>query len=440
MSMDEERAGQALRTLMREYDLPPTGTDVGRAVRVGRRRNTRHRVLVAAAAAVGVMGASSAVALGLPVPGLSDQDAPAGPATATCAAAQRLAVPGLRRVLAIAADPTGRYVVGSGVSDSDGRQRMVLWRDGEPTVVEMPKGTRPVDVNSAGVVVGGVLTYPVAVSVAGKVVNGTMTYPPELGSSWVYQDGQMRDLARPRGYLTASVTGINERGDMTGTSANQDDSWIAVVWPAGAPDKPRRLDAPMNAVPEDISDDGTVVGSLYEPGHMPPGANGGKAYAWSPDGRGRELDVPTGWAGARAMRVSGDWIYGHVHRGPESSALDLGLAPVRWRLDGRPAEVLSAGVDGKFVWTTASGWWMASRSGPIMVTGAGRAVRLDLGEPVGVPGPTDYANLVTDAFWVAAGRDTVVIYNNTPTHARAEHSTEPEEPTWVLRRECTVGP
>jgi hypothetical protein len=62
MSMDEERAGQALRTLMREYDLPPTGTDVGRAVRVGRRRNTRHRVLVAAAAAVGVMGASSAVA------------------------------------------------------------------------------------------------------------------------------------------------------------------------------------------------------------------------------------------------------------------------------------------------------------------------------------------------------------------------------------------
>jgi hypothetical protein len=364
-----------------------------------------------------VAGTASAVTLGTRGGAERDRSA-AAVAPGKCAPARELAAPGFSAVYVMGADPTGRYVIGTGVSDKDKKGWMLLWRDGAATAVEIPYPSRPISVNSAGVVVGG-----------------TLTYPPEMSVGWVYQDGELRAVAPPDGYQYASVAAINERGDMAGTAVREPDSWTAVLWPAAAPDKPVTLDAPSNAVVEDIADDGTVVGGLYEDTSVYMGVNAGKPYAWSPDGRGRDLDTPAGWAGAKALRVRDGWIHGYAHEGARAEWMTepwaghgLKLAPVRWRIDGTAAE-LPAPTGGTVAGTTDAGWWLVNASGPRMVTVDGRAIEVDLAEPT-----TERASFFGDAFWVgdATGSE-VVVYGNAPLAAAPER-------TRALRWVCQLPP
>jgi len=371
MSVDEERAGEALRSLMLTMELPPSRSDSDPVEDLAPRR-TGPVLAMSAAAVVGVAGVLATIA----VVGTHDRAGPVHGAAAAgdavkCERPQPLLVSGFSGIRVAATDRSGRYVVGDGAPRGGGARQMLLWLDGKATPVHVPAGSGPVDVNSSGVVAGGLHTYP-----------------PDKSVAWVYRDGQLHMLPPPSGFQYVSTVAVNERGDVAGTAAGPGDTLAAIVWPAGTPDTPVVLSAPSAAVAEDIADDGTVVGNLYESGSSAGGLNAGEAYVWSAGGAGRQLDTPAGWAAAKALRVEGDWIYGYTHDGVKaeintdpSGPYIIARAAARWRLDDGALVELPAHAKETIISTMNAGWWLKADGEPLMVTTDGRAIRVDLGDP-----------------------------------------------------------
>jgi hypothetical protein len=371
MSVDEERAGQALRSLMRAVELPPSRTETEPVEELVPRRIGRMPVV---AGVVGVAGVLATVVVGIQSGVEPDQHgATAAVGTAKCKRVQPPTVPGFRNIRIHATDPSGRYVAGMGLPEGGGARRMLLWQDGEETEatpVDIPSESEPVDVNSTGVVVGGLRSNP-----------------PDKSVAWVYRDGQLRTLLPPSGFQYVSAAAVNERGDVAGTAAGPGDTWAAVVWPAATPETAVALHAPSVAVAEDITDDGTVVGNLYQSGSSVGSVNTGQAYTWSADGTGRQLETPTRWAAGKALGVHGDWIYGYTHQGTQaeinvrpSGPFVIDRAPVRWRLDGGDLAEMPAQAQGPFVSWTNIGWWLEDKSGPLLITVDGQGIPVDLGD------------------------------------------------------------
>jgi hypothetical protein len=118
----------------------------------------------------------------------------------------------------------------------------------------------------------------------------------------------------PPGGQAIYVRDMNDRGDIVG-SVRFDDP-VAVVWPAGHPDKPRVLESPdhLNSSPAGIADDGTVVGEVFAGTSRAP-------YLWHADGTGEYLPLPAEWAtpaqapwgsgeGGAVVLLAGDWAVG----------------------------------------------------------------------------------------------------------------------------------
>lgn len=371
MDSDEERDGRAVRTLMARVELPPSHVDIDRAVRTGRRRERRRQVLIVAAAAASVVGVSGAVAVGIGSGHRPDGTAvtPTPTATVTPVSCTFTALPtpdGHTPASLYAADETGRYLIGSIYDEAEQRTRAALWVDGSPTVFEVPGAgtfTDPTDVNSAGVVVGGV---------SGES-GGTFV--------WTYRNGKVTKLPNPQGYRAGGPAAINERGDVA-APASGSAGVVVVVWPASAPDEPRILHAPGLRQVSDIADDGTVVGAVGDETLGP--ADAGTPYVWSPEGVGRELAVPAGWESSVLKGVHGDWIVGSVHTGPQLGTPTGGtFAPARWRLSTGEVEVwptitgdtVLAGVEA----VTESGWMSVrvSERKWVLVGPDGRVLRLE---------------------------------------------------------------
>jgi hypothetical protein len=333
MTSEDERGAGAVRALMARVDLPPSRLDIDRAVRTGRRGKRWRQAVIAAAAAAGVAIGSGAVVAGIGEPHPPDGLAVTPSPTATpvsCTATVLPAPDGYRAVSLVAADGTGRYLVGNALRNGTEKLRVVVWVDESPTTFDVPDAgsfTDPTDVNSAGTVVGG----------ASGIRSGGIFV-------WTYRDGRVAKLPHPPGYRAGGPAVINERGDIA-APARGATGLAVVVWPASAPDRPRTfpISFPYMGL-ADIAEDGTVVGAVGSAGK--PGFGSTVAdtpYVWPPDGVGRKLAVPAGWEGGVPKGVHGDWVLGSVRVSSASRdrPFNATFAPARWRLSTGEVEVLS---------------------------------------------------------------------------------------------------
>lgn len=219
------------------------------------------------------------------------------------------------RASADAIDPTGRYIAGSGLRTTGGVNQplLLIWDGGRLTTVESPIVEFVVDVNTEGVVIG----------------NGW-----EDGSRpWRYHAGQVETL--PVGeFRYVDLAAINGSGDIVGSGYDSNDVQVALRWPASRPGTVEVLDVPADASAQDITEDGTIIGtagSFTDP----------TGWVRTPAGEVRPLTVP----GAQASRLdaaSGRYAIGRVDLGGPNEV------KVRWDLTS------DAGVDldPRFEWLT----------------------------------------------------------------------------------------
>jgi uncharacterized membrane protein len=275
------------------------------AVPTRRRRIRRPPLALAPVAALAAVLAVPVPATGNPTTRAAAESGPPEPPT-TCAV-ERLAEPHRSRLSnAVGADRTGRLIVGFAARRDDSRkQHVLIWDDGEPTEIDLPGVEESLfDINSSGAAVGASLDP-----------KGSRFLTP-----WIYRDEEVAALP---GVDSGAATGINDRGDVTG-SRWTDLPPRPVWWPAGA-QAPIDLPVPDPAIGGEaaaIDEDGTIVGHYFD---EPLGPE--HAFVWRPDGTGNELPLPAGTASpSRALHVENGWIIGYA------STPDEELVDVRWHL------------------------------------------------------------------------------------------------------------
>ncbi|HEX5598658.1 MAG TPA: hypothetical protein VFX61_21960 [Micromonosporaceae bacterium] len=325
---------QELRDRLEAVDVPPSRIELGVLVRAGRRRAARRRTVQAAG------GTALAAAMLLAVPPILASagaqptvQAGAGPASAPVAAAAsagpcrmtELPVPsGMRDARPFAVDPTGKYVVGNSLVGQDFRP--ILWTDGQPRALPVPgKSVQLADVNASGVAVG--------------LVADTTN-----GAEYVfrYESGAYTRLRTPPGnWHPYPAPAINAAGDVVinvqprGNSGGKDS--IVLLWKAGSTTAVK-LPLPDGANVYDITDDGTIVGAMYEDGSAV------AAYAWDQQGNGRKLELPAGEAAA-AYAAQGNWATG---------GLWPSMSTALWNL--QTGELTKLGTRGPGEAVNAYGW------------------------------------------------------------------------------------
>ncbi|MFC3492654.1 hypothetical protein [Glycomyces rhizosphaerae] len=191
-----------------------------------------------------------------------------------------------------------------------------LYSNGEVTEVPMP-GDHPRirDVNSSG--------------------NGTGYSTGDNGRDVPYSwsGGALNELPLP-GEDGGRAEGINEGGDIVG-SGQTFEGGVPLLWPADGSD-PVALampDGALSGVANDIGDDGTIIGAVYD-------ENGtATAYTWDADGTGSPLPAPDGAQPGEGFSIAtdlnGDWASGQFFV-PGSGSQPQG---VRWNLAEGTAEL-----------------------------------------------------------------------------------------------------
>lgn len=259
-------------------------------------RSTRRRML--AATATGLLAAS----LGVAVSGTATA-APGGTAFRACKISTLPYPADTYRADANAVDPTGRYVAGTALrrGEIDNQYLLLFWDGQRVTEVEVPAMTDPVDINADGVVIG----------------NG---WAPGtgIGQPWIYRDGKLEQLP----VLPSTgifVSAINAAGDIVGYGSDiVDGEYVGLRWPAARPGTVEVLDAPVDAQPSGITDNGTIVGSAGPFGDW----NG---WVRRPNGRIDALTVP-GAGSTTVTAAAGRWAIGQAWLD------DTGSTRVRWDL------------------------------------------------------------------------------------------------------------
>jgi hypothetical protein len=238
------------------------------AVPTRRRRIRRLPLALAPVAALAAVLAVPVPATGNPTIRAAAESGPPEPPT-TCAV-ERLAEPDRSTLSnAVGADRTGRLIVGFAARpDNSLKQHVLVWDDGEPTEIDLPGIQESLfDINSSGAAVG-----------ASLAPDGSRFLTP-----WIYRDGEIAALP---GVDSGAATGINDRGDVTG-SRWTDLPPSPVWWPAGAQ---APIDLPVPVIGGEaaaIDEKGTIVGHYFDKpvGSEPFGPE--RAFVWRPDGTGR---------------------------------------------------------------------------------------------------------------------------------------------------------
>jgi hypothetical protein len=295
-------------------DQPPSRLQVATVLVESRRRSRRRaRLLGAAAGAAAVLAAFGAVAVvrAVATPSITA----AGPGCVV----DRLDVPaGVGGgVVTTGIDPSGRYVIGlAGGRDAP---QAVLWTGGAAAV--LPESFAPQAVNAAGLVVG----------YTGPVRNGQ-----EQRRRPVAFDGtRLVPLPLPDGVLGGSAYAVNAHGDVLGTGARADGSWVAVRW------RTTGAAAIVSTVAEasglGLNDDGVAVGVGRSPRH---------GLRWAADGVTTALPTPKGADSAGAQAAAGDWAVGSAELPDAGSKGDpADRAAVRWNLRTGAVQLIS-GIGG----------------------------------------------------------------------------------------------
>ncbi|MEU0154154.1 hypothetical protein [Micromonospora fulviviridis] len=185
-------------------------------------------------------------------------------------------------IFSIAYDTAGDRVVGVyHITDSfSGRRAFVRTGDTEVTI-DVPPGANATAVNDAGMVAG---TY------------GWQDWDdpaPDDYQAFVWQDG----LTRPLGTLggaTSTANGINDLGQVVGTSWTTDGVFAAFFWDGSSM---RRLaTTAVSPTAQAVNDSGLVIGTE---GH------GDRAMIWpDPSATSQLLPLPSGAVGSRAINVN----------------------------------------------------------------------------------------------------------------------------------------
>lgn len=396
MSTDEEQGtGQALRTLMLQAEVPSARSDVGLAVRLGRRAERRRRITAAtgALAVVGVVGLIATTVL-RPADRLDPPElAAAGPfatsvtdleqiearvpeaSSSRCSVEPLAALPGFDFTSVEVADSTGRYIVGGSARKADLRQSStrVLWDNGVPS----PLGREKVDLESGP-------TPGVSATAIWRELAPWGPSGPMGAASSTYPDGQARKLTLPPGYDHALPSAINGRGDVVGVAAGQDiyGVRVPVIWPAGGYDAPRVLDEPGRYEVESVTADGSVIGTLADTQEM---------RLWGADGTTSTVPMPEGWGRMSLWVGSGDWISGLVAR--DHDVYQQPSAALRWNVrTGKLSIFTNLDTWGIPRMAVNSQGWLAVATedyGPLLVTPDGAVERLPL------PAGAEAAHLVS---------------------------------------------
>ncbi|MCW6006346.1 hypothetical protein K1W54_17450 [Micromonospora sp. CPCC 205371] len=302
---------QDVRVLLESANVPSPRVDLARAVRSGTRvRRRRWYAATGGVTALAVVGTFALTqALGSPLAqGPDGVDTLVGDSAMpyTNCAVRALPMPDAQEFAGyVAADPTGRYAVGS-VAERDGSTRPVLWTDEKPRVLTVrAKSAEARDVNAAGVVVG-----------SATAENGREF-------AWVYRDGRVSELKAPGLSGSVMALAINERGDVLGNVWNPKTS-TTVVWQGDDLGAVVRVRMSAGAGPRDIAEDGTLVGGSQADASARPG----RPMAWALDGTPEPLDLPEGFTRGQATAVRGGWAIGWVSPERAPSA----LTPVLWEL------------------------------------------------------------------------------------------------------------
>ncbi|MEU4471809.1 hypothetical protein [Micromonospora sp. NPDC023888] len=228
--------------------------------------------------------------------------APRGAALRTCTISTLPYPTDTYRAEANVIDPTGRIVAGSAlrIEGTDNQYLLLFWDGDRLTEVEAPSMAVPADINADGVVIG----------------NGWGESGP--GQPWRYRDGRIELLPVVPSSTGISVTAINRAGDIVGLGTDIDTGeYFALRWPATRPGTVEVLDAPANARPTGITDNGTIVVTAGEFGYW-------TSWVRRPNGRFDALTVP-GAQVADVDAAAGHWAIGHVE-------LTGSWVKVRWNL------------------------------------------------------------------------------------------------------------
>lgn len=212
------------------------------------------------------------------------------------------------KIRVAAASPNGKYAIGRRAGYIGGD--VLLWHDGKVTRIENVPGD-------------GGLTYPTDVNDSGTVIGYTES-ADDGDVSWVYEDGDFRILKGANGEKHTTAKAINNDGTIVGGEDIDKADWIwgitPVKWEPGAIEATRLMDDAVDGEAADISDDGTIVGSVHV--EDPDDSARTDAWWWTPDGRGEPLmsKLPTedreemGDGHSDASFISGDWIYMNIAR------------------------------------------------------------------------------------------------------------------------------
>ncbi len=160
------------------------------------------------------------------------------PVPPTACHIERLPLPkGQTMSLVTGADPTGRYIVGRSYPSGAGEYPIIIWHDGQFTVVNVPGTDQSFsDITSSGDAVG-------------------VSFAAGGSTAWAYLGGKLTKLAG----ANAEARAISASGTIVGSVDDR-----AVRWRPGSPE-PERLATPPGSwqgKAYGIDDDGTIVGTL----------------------------------------------------------------------------------------------------------------------------------------------------------------------------------
>ncbi|MDG4803115.1 hypothetical protein [Micromonospora sp. WMMD980] len=184
-------------------------------------------------------------------------------------------------IFSIAFDTAGDRVVGTyHVTDSFSGRRAFVRTGNTEIAIDAPPGASAAAVNEAGTVAG---TYGFK----------DWTDPPFVNQAFVWRDGVLRSLGTLGG-PTSTANGINDLGQVVGTSWTADDQFAAFFWDGSTM---RRL-ATSSASPtaQSVNDSGLVVGT---------GGVASRAMIWpTPTTSSQLLPLPDGAVSSVAINVN----------------------------------------------------------------------------------------------------------------------------------------